>query len=117
VRLAIVTAAAMAFASAATNATERYTDALITQVETSDSAVLVFLQPTSGDSPPLGNGLTNQPVSQHWLFLANSTTDIANRKHLFASALAAHATGKPVRIRWEDSGMNANRIVALLARE
>jgi hypothetical protein len=114
-RAVIVTLALLA--STAVNATERYTEGRIIQVETSDVGVLVFLQLTSGDAPPLGNGLTNQPVSQHWLYLANSATDIGNRKHLLASALSAHAIGAPVRIRWEDSGMNANRIVALLAKE
>lgn len=104
-------------AAAAANATERYTEARIIQIETSESAVLVFLQLISGDTPSLGNGLTNQPASQYWLYLANSSTDITNRQHLLASALAAHARGSDVSIRWEDSGADANRIVALLARE
>jgi hypothetical protein len=109
-------AAVLAFAAGTASATERYTEARITQVEASDTTILVFLQLISGDSPPLGNGLTNQPVNQHWLFLANSFTDIGNRRHLVASALAAHALGSEVRIRWEDSGADANRIVALLTR-
>jgi hypothetical protein len=117
-RIAIVTTALAAFLVAATaSAAERYTEARIIQVETSDTAILVFLQVISGDTPPLGNGLTNQPGSQHWLYLAKSTEDIDKRKHLLASALAAQVTGSQVRIRWEDSGADLNRIVALLARE
>ena len=117
-RTVIATTTLMAFLAAATaSAAERYTEARIIQVETSDNAILVFLEVISGDAPPLGNGLTNQPVSQHSLYVANSAADIANRKHLLASVLAAHTTGSQVRIRWEDSGVDANRIVALLARE
>jgi hypothetical protein len=109
--------AMLALAAGTASATERYTEARIIQIEASETAVLVFLQLLSGDSPPLGNGLTNQPVNQHWLFLANSSTDITNRRHLVASALTAHALGSEVRIRWEDAGTDANRIVALLTRE
>jgi hypothetical protein len=110
-------AAVLTLAAGTAGATERYTEARIIQIEASETAILVFLQLVSGDAPPLGNGLTNQPVNQHWLFLANSSSDIANRRHLLASALTAHALGSDVRIRWEDAGAEANRIVALLSRE
>lgn len=37
-------------------ATERYTEAGISQIETGEKSVLAFLEFVSGDSPPQGNG-------------------------------------------------------------
>lgn len=45
-------------------ATERYTEARIDQIETSEGAIIVFLEFLSGDTPPLGNGLSNQPTAR-----------------------------------------------------
>ena len=99
-----------------TFATERYTEARITGIEAYDQNILVFLQYISGDGLPQGNGGTNGTI-QPFLFLANSPTDITNRKHFLATALLAQAQNASVRIRWEDAGANANRIIVLLARQ
>jgi hypothetical protein len=37
------------------------------------------------------------------LFLATSAADIANRRHMLATAIAAQASGALVRFHWEDA--------------
>ena len=96
-------------------ATERYTEARITGIDCYDLNIVVFLEYISGDGLPQGNGGSNGAI-QPFLFLATSPTDITNRKHFLAAALLAQAQNASVRIRWEDAGANANRIVVLLAR-
>jgi hypothetical protein len=116
-RLAAFLAGAVMFAClSSASATERYTEARITGIEAYDLNIVVFLQYVSGDGLPQGNGGTNGSI-QSFLFLANSPTDITNRKHFLATALLAQAQNASVRIRWEDAGANANRIVVLLTRE
>lgn len=95
-------------------ATERYTDARIAQVETSENTIIVFLEFLSGDTPPLGNGLSNQPTAHYWLYIAGASGEIPGRRHMFASALVAQSRSTDVRIRWEDS---TNRIIALLDQD
>ena len=99
------------------NATERYTEAKITQIEPGDNQILLFLQVVSGDAPPNGNGASNEPFNKPYLFLANSASDIASRAHFLATALLAHSQQSVVRIRWEDAGVNANRVMVLLLRQ
>lgn len=96
-----------------TNAAERYTEAHITQIESSDIAIYVFLRLVSGDTPPSGNGGSNEPLSKSYLLLANTPEDIAARKHLLSSALVALSNGALVRFRWEDT---TSRITHLLVR-
>lgn len=96
-------------------AAERYTEARITGIEAYDLNIVVFLQYISGDGLPQGNGGINGAI-QSFLFLANSPTDITNRRHFLATAMLAQAQNASVRIRWEDAGANANRIIVLLTR-
>lgn len=98
------------------NAAERYTEARILQVETSDNSIIVFLDVVSGDTPPHGNGGSNESIKPY-LLLANSPSDIANRNHVLATALMAHSAGSVVRFRWEDAGANAGRVVVMLLRQ
>jgi hypothetical protein len=96
-------------------AVERYTEARITQLETNDAGMYVFLQVVSGDAPPVGNGGSNESVKPY-LILANSAEDVAARKHYLAAALVAMTTGTVVRFRWDDAGVNANRVWVMLVR-
>jgi hypothetical protein len=98
------------------SAAERYTEARITGIEAYDLNIVVFLEYVAGDGLPQGNGGSNGAI-QPFLFLASSPTDITNRKHFLAAALLAQAQNASVRIRWEDAGANANRIIVLLARD
>jgi hypothetical protein len=95
------------------HAAERYTEARITQVETGEIYVSLFLSVVSGDAPPVGNGGSNEPVTKPFLVLANSATDIANRKHMLSAALLAYAQGSVLRFRWEDTD---SRIMVMLTR-
>jgi hypothetical protein len=95
---------------------ERYTEARITQIETSETAIFVFLQVVSGDAPPTGNGGSNEPAIKPYLVLANSVEDLAARKHYQAAALVAMTNGTVVRFRWDDAGPNANRVMVMLVR-
>jgi hypothetical protein len=97
-------------------ATERYTEARITEVEANDTVVVVFLEVISGSAPPAGNGNTNDTIAKPYLLLTNSASDIANRKHLLSNALVALSAGSTVRFRWEDAGTNAGRVIAMLVR-
>src|SRR5688572_853834 len=90
-------------------AVERFTEARITQFETSESGIILFLQVVSGDAPPVGDGGSNEAVKPY-LLLANSLEDIAARRHYQAAALVAMTTGSVVRFRWDDAGVNANRV-------
>jgi hypothetical protein len=97
-----------------TYAAERYTEARITQIEVSDETIVVFLAVASGDAPPMGNSGSNEPVSKPYLYLANSSTDIANRRHFLAAALTAQTLGTIARFRWEDTN---SRVTVMLARD
>jgi hypothetical protein len=97
------------------SAAERYTEARIRGIEAYDLNTVVFLEYISGDGLPQGNGGSNG-ANQPFLLLANSPADIINRKHFLAAALLAQAQSASVRIRWEDAGENANRIIVLLVR-
>jgi hypothetical protein len=94
-------------------AVERYTEARIYQIETSDLGVFVFLQGVSGDAPPQGNGGSNEPLSKFYLILAGTPEDAEMRKTLIASAFVALTTNTVVRFRWDDA---TNRISHLLVR-
>jgi hypothetical protein len=96
-------------------AAERYTEARITQIETSESNVLLFLQVVAGDPPPAGNGGSNESIKPY-LMLANSPTDLAERKHLVANAFVALTTGSTVRFRWDDSTPEPGYVVVMLVR-
>ena len=98
------------------SATIRYTEARITQVETSDLGIYVFLQLVSGDAPPTGNGGTNEPLIKPYLLIANSVDDFTTRAHLTATALVALSLGTVVRFRWDDAGPDALLITHLLVR-
>ena len=98
------------------HATVRYTDARIIEIETSDQEIYLFLQVLSGDAPPLGNAGTNSMPERPYLFLATNPTEIETRKHMLASALAAHTTQAVVRIRWDDASTPPNRVEYLLIR-
>jgi hypothetical protein len=103
------------FAGGPTLAAERYTEARITQIETSESNVLLYLQVVAGDPPPTGNGGSNESIKPY-LMLANSPTDIAERKHLVANAIVALTTGSTVRFRWDDSTPEPGYVVVMLVR-
>ena len=94
-------------------AADRYTEARITQIETSDSGIYVFLQIVSGDAAPVGNGGSNEPLSKPYLILSASQQDADARKPMIASAFVALNTGAVVRFRWDDTN---SRITHLLAR-
>jgi hypothetical protein len=96
-------------------AVERYTEARITQMETGESVIWLFLEVVSGDAPPTGNGGSNESVKPY-LILANSLEDLNARKHYQAAALVAMTTGTVVRFRWDDAGVNANRVWVMLVR-
>ena len=102
----------LALLSQASGAVEHFTEAVITQVETSDLNILVFLQYVSGDALPQSDGGTNEG-QKPFLFVANSTADIPNRKHVFTAAIVAQTQRTQVRIRWDDTN---NRIVSMLLR-
>jgi len=102
----------LAVISSASGATERFTEAVITQVETSDVNILVFLQFVSGDPLPQSDGGTNE-MQKSFLFVANSTNDISLRKHVFTTAVVAQTQQTQVRFRWDDTN---NRIVSMLLR-
>jgi hypothetical protein len=116
VNLLAVAVALMSFTSPSTAAV-RYTEARITQVETSDMGIYVFLSVVSGDLPPTGNGGSNEPLTKYYLMLANSVETIAARKHLLASALVGLTNGATVRLRWDDEGTNAYLVTHMLVRE
>ena len=111
-----ICAAALALLNTAAHAVERYTEARIAQVETSDASIVVFLDSVTGDSPPIGNGGSNEAINKPHLFIANSATDIASRDHMLGSALLALSLGSMIRFRWEDAGANAGRVVVMLVR-
>jgi hypothetical protein len=96
-------------------AVERYTEARIRQIETSEANVLVFLDVVSGDAPPVGNGGSNESIKPY-LILANSPESIASRKHLLANAWLAFTQRSVVRFRWDDAGANANCVFVMLVR-
>lgn len=114
-RIYLSALALMLFGTA--HAMERYTEARITQVESSEAAVVLYLAVVSGHAPPIGNGGSNEPVSKPYLIVANSHTDLEGRKHMLATALLAYSQGAVVRFRWEDAGQNANRILVMLIRQ
>jgi hypothetical protein len=103
----------LVLSSAPATSVERYTEARISQVETSDLAIFVFLDMVSGDAPPVGNGGSNEPLSKPYLFLAISAEEVEARQHLLASAFVALAAGTVVRFRWDDAN---NRITHMLLR-
>ncbi len=113
---ALVTAAVLMVSANLALADVRFTEARISQVESSDIGIIVFLQVISGDAPPTGNGGTNEPLTKSYLMLANSNEDANARKHLYAAALVALAQGTVVRFRWEDAGPNPSRITHILVR-
>lgn len=92
------------------HATVRYTNARISEIETSEGEIYLFLEVLSGDAPPTGNAGTNLPPDRPYLMLATTATEILNRKHMVAAALTAHSTGATVRIRWDDAGATPNRV-------
>jgi hypothetical protein len=98
------------------NAALRYTEAHISAIETHETTIYLFLDVVSGDAPPLGNAGTNEPGGRPYLLLANSATDILNRKHELAAALVALTQGSSVRIRWDDAGTYANQVEYMLVR-
>lgn len=104
------------FVCGTASATVRYTEARITQVETSDAGIYFFLQFVSGDAPPTGNGGSNEPVTKSYLILANSADDIPLRQHLLASGLVALSLGTVVRFRWDDAGPDPTLITHMLVR-
>jgi hypothetical protein len=108
--------ALLALACGTAAATERYTEARIFQIETSDASVVAFLEVVSGEAPPIGNGGSNESFSKPMLLLANSATDITARNHLLGSAFVAMTQGTVVRFRWEDAGTNAGRVIVMLIR-
>jgi len=97
-------------------AIDRYTEARILQIETSELGIYVFLQPVSGDATPAGNGGSNEPLSKPYLILADAN-NMAARKHMIASAHVALTTGTVVRFRWDDAGSLPNLITHLLLRQ
>jgi hypothetical protein len=112
----VILLVAISFGSGTAWTAERYTEARITQVESGDEQVVVFLQWQSGDSLPPGNGGSNEPGQKYFLYLAKSSTDIAIRRHFIASALAAMSNQSVARFRWEDTGTNAGRVMYMLVR-
>ncbi|HEU5134645.1 MAG TPA: hypothetical protein VFU13_05835 [Steroidobacteraceae bacterium] len=107
---------AMMFACGPVSATIRYTEARITQIETSDLGIYVFMQVVSGDAPPTGDGGTNEAIAKSYLLIANSVDDFTARAHLLSSALVALTLGTVVRFRWDDAGPDAALITHLLVR-
>ena len=103
-------------AAGAAQATIRYTDARIIEIETSEEQIHLFLEVLGGDAPPLGNGGTNMVPDRPYLMLANSAAELENRKHMYAAALAAHSAGAVVRIRWDDASVTPNRVEYFLIR-
>jgi hypothetical protein len=103
-------------AAGAAQATDRYTDARILEIETGVQQIHLFLEVLGGDAPPLGNGGTNLLPNRPYLMLANTAAEIAERKHMYAAALAAHAAGAIVRIRWDDAAVTPNRVEFFLVR-
>jgi hypothetical protein len=102
--------------AAPTYAVERYTDARISQVETSDNGIILFLQEVSGDAPLAENVGSNEALAKPYLILASTPADVAARQHLLANAFVAFTQGSLVRFRWEDAGSNAGRIMIMLVR-
>jgi hypothetical protein len=100
-------------ASTPVQAADRYTEARILQVETSDFGIYVFLQVVSGDAPPVGNGGSNEPLSKPYLIVSTSSQEAESRKAMLANVMVALTTGTTVRLRWDDT--NA-RISHLLVR-
>lgn len=98
------------------HATERYTEARITQLDVSDNTIVVFLEVVSGDPVPIGNGGSNES-NKPFLLLAGSAADIASRQHFLATALLAQTQGSIMRFRWEDAGAIPNRILVILLRQ
>jgi hypothetical protein len=111
----VIIAAGLLCAGSA-QATIRYVEARIIEIETSDTQIYLFLQLLSGDAPPLGNGGTNSLPNRYYLKLADTSTEIAARKHMLASAITAQTTGATVRIRWDDASVTPDRVDYLLVR-
>ena len=107
--LGLVLSSSPAFAMAA----DRYTEARVTQIETSDFGSYVYLQVVSGDAPRVGNGGSNEPVSKPYLILSASQQDSDARRPMIASAFVALNSGAVVRFRWDDTN---SRITHLLVR-
>jgi len=96
-------------------ATERYTEARITQVDASEASIVLFLQVVSGDATPTGNGGSNESIKPY-LVLANTAETIASRKHLLSAGLLAMTLGTVVRFRWDDAVPAPGWIVVMLVR-
>lgn len=111
---AILAAGLLCTASA--QATVRYTEAQIIEIETSDTQIYLFLELVSGDTPPLGNAGTNALPERRYLKLANSAAEIETRKHMLASAIAAQMTAAVVRLRWDDASATPDKIDYMLVR-
>ena len=109
-----ITAGLLSFGNA--QATVRYTDAQIIEIEVSDTQIFVFFQVISGDVPPLGNGGTNSLPNRPYLTLVGTAAEVASRKHMLATALAAKTSGATVRVRWDDTSATPDRVEYLLVR-
>jgi hypothetical protein len=71
-----IVAGLLCFGSA--NATIRYTEARIIEIETTDTQIFLFLEFLSDDAPPLGNGGSNSLPNRSYLTLANTAAEIEN---------------------------------------
>ena len=102
-------------ASGTAFATERYTEARITQVDAGEASIVFFLQIVSGDATPTGNGGSNESIKPY-LVLANTPETISSRKHLLTAGLVALTSGTVVRFRWDDAAPMPGWIIVMLVR-
>lgn len=109
-------ALSVALMAGSANAAERYTEARIFQIETSELGTYLFLEAVSGDAPPSGNGGTNEPLSKPYLLLARTAQEQDARKPMLACALVGLTQGTTLRFRWDDAGTTPYLITHILVR-
>ena len=91
--------------SIAASADIKYVDAKVERIETckSGNTIYIFLKEITGTSPSSGNGCSNDAVYPYVKLNSENGVITELEKIMFSSALAAHASEKSLRIRFEDS--------------
>jgi hypothetical protein len=95
--------------SAQAFSSEQYANANVLRIEAcglSSHQVLVYLHEVSGTTPSAGNGCSND-ITEPFVRIASDDYPAGLNNSLLSIALSAFATGKTVRIRYDDTNNQA----------